>query len=78
MINLDIERRFTYHDVGDIQAGAMSQIRDAFKAAADVVEKRCKPSRERSAALTNLEQASFWAVASIARDGVDMTRGGPE
>lgn len=42
-------------------------VREAAKALASVIVQQCPASRERSLALTNLEQATMWAIGSIAR-----------
>lgn len=42
-------------------------IRAAARIAAETILLMCPPSRERSLALTNLEQAVMWANASVAR-----------
>lgn len=36
--------------------------------AGQIIEAECPPGRERSLAITNLEQASMWAKAAIARN----------
>lgn len=41
-------------------------VRVPFKEAYTAVELLCPPSRERSLALTNVEQALMWAIKSIA------------
>ena len=41
-------------------------IRAPFKAAYSAVEVACPVSRERSLAITNLEQALMWAIKAIA------------
>lgn len=43
-------------------------LREGFIALTENVEVACPASRERSLAVTNLEQALMWAVASIARN----------
>jgi hypothetical protein len=44
-------------------------LRTDFKVTASGVVKFCPPGRERSLALTKLEEALIWAVAGIARKG---------
>jgi hypothetical protein len=39
------------------------------KMMATIIENTCPESREKSLAITNLEQAVMWANASIARNG---------
>lgn len=49
----------------------IERFRGEFIALAEQVESRCPPSRERSLAITKLEEAVFWTVASIARTETD-------
>ena len=63
---MDLDRTFTYHKpVGD-QQERYQRIRDKAKELAKVLTHDCPDSRERSVALTNLQQAVMWANASIA------------
>ena len=63
------ERNFKYHapDLGLEQPTKDEDIRTAGKKLAELLDTHCPPSRELSLAMTNLEQALFWANASIAR-----------
>jgi len=63
----DLENRFTYHAPKEGQPGKYVAIRDKAKLFAVMICDLCPESRERSLAITNLEQAVFWANASIAR-----------
>ena len=65
---LDLQRNFTYHPVKDDQEARYVEIRSVAHALAETMSEMCPPSRERSLALTNLEQAVMWANASIARN----------
>lgn len=65
---LDIENRFTYHKPVAGQPERYEEIRDVSKKLAILLISECPESRELSLALTNLEQAVFWANASIARN----------
>lgn len=62
------EQNFVYHAPKDDQPERYKSIRDKFGELALMLNENCPPSRELSLALTNLEQASFWANASIARN----------
>ena len=64
----DIEKRFTYHAPKGDQPIKYEAMRTAFKDLAYLVEHYCPDSRERSLALTKLEEAVFWCNASIARN----------
>jgi hypothetical protein len=63
-----IENNFTYHAPKGYQLDRYQRIREVAKAFALVIEELTPASRERDIALTNLEQASFWANAAIARN----------
>lgn len=65
-----IERNFTYHPpiAEKQQAEKYEDLRDKFKTLAYEIVNNTPPSREQSLALTNLEQAMFWANAAIARN----------
>ena len=45
--------------------------REAFKVLATKIVDNCPDGRELSLALTNLEQALFWANASVARNNTE-------
>lgn len=68
MVNPQIENAFTYHPPKGDQADRYNQIREKGKELALLINQLCPNSRERSLALTNLEQAIMWANASIARN----------
>lgn len=64
-----IDNNFTYHKPeGDDQA-KYTALRAKAKELAELIQEVCPVTREQSLAFTNLEQAVFWANASIARDG---------
>jgi hypothetical protein len=63
----DIERNFTYHAPKADQPERYVYLREKAKALAMDFVSKCPDSRERSLALTKLEEAIFWANASIAR-----------
>lgn len=64
----DLDNIYTYHAPFGDQAQRYTEIRDNAKELAERIIDSCPESRERSLALTNLEQAIFWANASIARN----------
>jgi hypothetical protein len=64
----NIENNFKYHAPVDDQQARYEENRLLFRALANRLSTTCPPSRELSLALTNLEQAQFWANASIARN----------
>lgn len=63
-----IENAFTYHPPKDDQGDRYAALREAAKMLAYLIADRTPASREQSLALTNLEQAVFWANAAIARN----------
>ena len=67
-ISQDLSRRFTYHPPKGNQAERYSFIRDRALSLALILDHECPASREKSLALTKLEEAVMWANASIARN----------
>ena len=65
--NDDLENRFTYHAPKPGQPEKYTVIRDRGKDLAYLIQHNCPVSRERSLALTKLEEAIMWANAAIAR-----------
>ena len=63
-----IERDFTYHPPKLDQQERYVYLRDTAKDLAFVILENTPTSREQSLAITNLEQAIFWANAAIARN----------
>ena len=64
----DVKRNFTYHPPQSDQAGRYEDLRGGCAALANMVMQHCPDSRERSLALTKIEEACMWANASIARN----------
>ncbi len=67
MTEHEIERRFTYHAPRAGQAEDYQSIRASVREVVEVIEHVCPDCREKSLAVTKLEEAVFWANASIAR-----------
>ena len=65
---MDIENNFTYHAPKDDQTARYISVRENGKEFARLINKLCPPSRERSLAMTKLEECVMWANASIARN----------
>ena len=65
---IDIENNFTYHKPKGDQLGRYEAIRAMGKEFAIVIRECCPESRERSLAMTKLEECVMWANASIARN----------
>lgn len=64
----DADHVFKYHPPHGDQPLRYEQLRTEARGLAGHILASCPESRERSLALTNLEQAIFWANASIARN----------
>ena len=63
----DIDHRFDYHRPTGDKVAAHEGVRGACKTLAHQFDRDLPPGREKSLALTQLEQAMFWANAAIAR-----------
>ena len=63
-----LENDFTYHPPKGNQQARYEDIRSQALAFAHEIARMVPESREQSLALTNLEQAVFWANAGIARN----------
>ena len=67
-IKKDFDNRFNYHAPKEGQVEKYSAIRATLKEAAELIVSACPDSRERSLAITKLEESMMWANASIARN----------
>jgi hypothetical protein len=63
---LDLENIFTYHAPRADQLPRYQELRDAGKAFAQLITDKCPDSRERSLALTRIQEAVQMANAAIA------------
>ncbi|MEO3856256.1 hypothetical protein [Acrocarpospora sp. B8E8] len=63
----DLNNRFTYHSPKPGQPEFYQRIRDEARHLAETINELCPEGREKSLAITNLEQAVFWGNAAIAR-----------
>lgn len=63
-----IEHNFTYHPPKPGQPQKYTDIRDFAKGLALLIDSTCPDSREKSLALTKLEESVMWANAAIARN----------
>jgi len=63
-----IENAFTYHPPKGDQPERYVKIRDAAKNFAFLIDECVPDSREKSVAMTNLEQVVMWANAGISRN----------
>ncbi len=62
----EINNIFTYHKPFGTQQDRYSRIRNLARELAHSINEACPESREKSLALTNLQQSVMWANASIA------------
>lgn len=71
-----IEKNFTYHPPRTGQPAKYERIRMRAKSFAYLIESLCPNGREKSLAMTKLEECVMWANAGIARepeeDDVDL------
>lgn len=65
----EVARNFAYHAPNNRQAVFYGEIRSKARELAETIERRCPESREKSLAMTKLEESVMWANASIARNG---------
>lgn len=65
----ELEHNLTNHHPNALQTIRMERIRQCARDLGVAVLVNTPVSREQSLAITNLEQAVMWAVASIAREG---------
>jgi hypothetical protein len=68
MSESEIEQNFTYHPPTGNQPERYTELRAAALSLAILIVRMTPESREQSLALTKLEEAVFWANASIARN----------
>lgn len=68
MTNEDIEKNFSYHAPKEDQPERYERIRYKAKMLAAYINEYCPDSREKSLAMTKLEESVMWANAAIARN----------
>lgn len=66
-MNQTIENNFSYHNLKDRQPEKYTTLREKAKELAYLIEELTPNSREKSLAMTKLEESVMWANASIAR-----------
>lgn len=67
-MNPTIENNFKYHAPKEGQADKYVKLREKAKELAYLIDELCPNSREKSVAMTELENSVMWANASIARN----------
>ena len=70
-MNPTIEKAFTYHTPNDGQPAKYAMIRAQAKVLAYMIDAHVPNSREKSLAMTKLEECVMWANAGIARNEVE-------
>lgn len=65
----DLINRFTYHPPKEGQPERYQLIRDGARELALLIDDLAPDSREKSIAITHLEEVVMWANAAIARSG---------
>lgn len=68
MSQYDVNHIYAHHPTHDGQLRRYKCIREGAKLMAKLILDSCPDSRERSLALTNMEQSVMWANAAIARN----------
>ncbi len=64
----DLVHRFSYHKPDGLAVISHEEVRDAFCKVAITMEHILPEGREKSLAMTKIEEAMFWANAGIARE----------
>ena len=67
MSTADLINRFTYHAPKNGQPEMYQEIRQKGLEMAGIVDTLAPDSREKSLAITKIEEAVMWAIAAIAR-----------
>ena len=65
--NPSIENNFKYHSPKEGQPEKYTSLRGQGRELAYMIDRLCPSSREKSLAITKLEESIMWANASIAR-----------
>lgn len=61
--------RAKFLEVTEEQQARIETVRSSFSKMYDVIDINCKSNREISLALAKLEEAQFWAIKGITREG---------
>lgn len=65
---VELSNRFTYHKPDSASVNSMKKIRDKAYGLCELINDLVPDSREKSLAITKLEEVSMWANAGIARN----------
>jgi hypothetical protein len=61
-----MKKEYTSTITTNAGSAAITEIREAYSALHELLEKHATPSRERSVALTDLEKSSHFAIRAVA------------
>lgn len=64
----DLAYRFKQHKMSEDASQKSKKLRDDILGIADIIDIYCSDSREKSIALTKLEECLFWCNADLARN----------
>ena len=64
----DLAYRFKQHEVSEEALRKSRKLRDDITSIADIIDIYCSDSREKSLALTKLEECLFWCDADLVRN----------
>ena len=64
----DIDNRFQFHPATEVTGPQHENWREAVRELAQTARRALPPGREKSLAITALEEAMFWGNAAIARN----------
>jgi len=73
-MNATIENNFSYHAPTPEQQENYVRLRSHAKDLAYLIDHCCPAGREKSTAMTKLEEAVMWANAAIARQNLEPKR----
>ena len=68
MNQMEIENNFTYHKPMPKDLVKFETLRQTAKEYCELINTLCPDSREKSIAITKIEESNMWANASIARN----------
>lgn len=63
-----MNKRAEFLEITDEQRDRIELVRLAFSSIYDLIDEKCKSSRETSLVYTKLEEAQFWTIKSISRE----------
>ena len=68
MVTEDLHTRFNSNEMSDETKRKADKVKSAIHDLVDTIDIYCPESREKSLALTHLEECSFWCNASLVRN----------